>query len=171
MIAILHRSFNNAMGYRYSYRTKFLVRLLEDSKSACNSTVRQQPDCSRTCHSSCCSMQVWVYEQADDAGGPSNLYVHHDILLPAFPLSVAWLDCDPGGRLDPRNLAAVGSMNPGIEIWDLDVADSVEPLASLGGQASGQGPDQEGQENNKAKKKKKKSKVTTLSQASSLSGT
>ena len=37
--------------------------------------------------------QVWVYEEADEVGGPSNLYVHHDILLPAFPLSVAWTDC------------------------------------------------------------------------------
>jgi len=40
-----------------------------------------------------CCTQVWVYEEADEVGGPSNLYVHHDILLPAFPLAVAWTDC------------------------------------------------------------------------------
>lgn len=97
-------------------------------------------------------------------GGPSNLFVHHDILLPAFPLSVAWLDCDPRGATDAGNFAAVGTMSPGIEIWDLDVADSVEPLASLGGElSSGGGEDlaeavtakQKGGEEKKKKKKKK----------------
>ena len=79
-------------------------------------------------------MQVWVYEEADEVGGPSNLYVHHDILLPAFPLSLAWLDCGPSGRTQAGNLAGVGTMNPGVEIWDLDVIDSVEPVATLGGE-------------------------------------
>ena len=49
--------------------------------------------------------QVWVYEEAD-ARGPANLYVHHTLLLPAFPLAVAWLDCDPSGKV--RRRAAVG---------------------------------------------------------------
>ncbi len=30
----------------------------------------------------------------------------------------------------------VGSMSPGIEIWDLDVLDAVEPVAVLGGEAA-----------------------------------
>ena len=25
--------------------------------------------------------------------GDSNMYVHHDIVIPAFPLCLAWLDC------------------------------------------------------------------------------
>lgn len=25
------------------------------------------------------------------------MYVHHDIILPAFPLCTAWLDCSPKG--------------------------------------------------------------------------
>ena len=81
-----------------------------------------------------------MYEEADEVGGPPNLYVHHDILLPAFPLSVAWLDCNPQGYVEPGNYAAVGTMSPGIEIWDLDVVDSVEPLASLGGSIDGATP-------------------------------
>lgn len=82
-------------------------------------------------------LEVWVYEEADEVGGPSNLYVHHDILLPAFPLAVAWTDCSPSGRVEAGNFAAVGTMSPGVEIWDLDVTDSVEPLASLGGELPG----------------------------------
>ena len=52
------------------------------------------------------SMQVWVYEEADDSGEP-NLYVHHDIMLPAFPLSLAWIDCSPSDPSSVANLAAV----------------------------------------------------------------
>ena len=50
--------------------------------------------------------QVWVYEEADESS-PSNLYVHHDIMLPAFPLALAWLDCHPARSDAPGNLAAV----------------------------------------------------------------
>ena len=45
-----------------------------------------------------CPCQVWVYEEADERG-PANLYVHHSVMLPAFPLSVAWMDCDPSGKV------------------------------------------------------------------------
>ena len=39
-----------------------------------------------------------MYEEADERG-PANLYVHHSLMLPAFPLAVAWMDCDPSGRV------------------------------------------------------------------------
>ena len=37
------------------------------------------------------TLEVYVFEEEED-----NLFVHHDILLPSFPLSMAWLDfpCD-----------------------------------------------------------------------------
>ena len=47
-----------------------------------------------------------MYEEAD-AGSLSNLYVHHDIMLPAFPLALAWLSCHPLRADGPGNLAAV----------------------------------------------------------------
>ncbi len=47
-----------------------------------------------------------MYEEADEASA-SNLYVHHDIMLPAFPLALAWLDCHPGRAGEAGNLAAV----------------------------------------------------------------
>ena len=52
------------------------------------------------------SCQVWVYEDMDETG-ESNLFVHHDIILPAFPLSVAWMDCNLADTSATANLAAV----------------------------------------------------------------
>ena len=171
--------------------------------------------------------QLWVYEEPDERG-PANLFVHHTLLLPAFPLCLAWLDCDPlaqvrtlgtlcaphgcmarGGAREglwvvhlpcppnhccsrspapssphlpacPRarpppapqpvllqrargNFAAVGSFEPGIEIWDMDVLDAVEPIATLGGAdyaaartaAAGAAAAPGGSEQRKKKKKKK----------------
>ena len=85
-------------------------------------------------------MQVWVFEDEDEAAPErepgANLYVHHDVMLAAFPLALAWLDCVPStAGQDRGNIAAVGTMEPGIELWPLDVADAVEPLATLGGPA------------------------------------
>ncbi|XP_059650930.1 uncharacterized WD repeat-containing protein C17D11.16-like isoform X1 [Cornus florida] len=76
-------------------------------------------------------LEVWIYEDADD---DSNMYVHHDIIIPAFPLCTAWLDCPLKGG-EKGNFIAVGSMEPGIEIWDLDIMDEVQPSVVLGGVA------------------------------------
>jgi periodic tryptophan protein 1 len=67
-----------------------------------------------------------------------NLFVHHDITLPEFPLSLAWCDCPPyrsedGGQGNLGNYIAVGTFDPAIEIWNLDVLDPLEPTAVLGG--------------------------------------
>jgi periodic tryptophan protein 1 len=65
-------------------------------------------------------LEVFVYE--DDA---DNLYVHHDIMLPAVPLCVEWLDLPVGKNptnATHGNFAAIGTMSPEIEIWNLDVA-------------------------------------------------
>ena len=107
-------------------------------------------------------LEVWVCEPPGTTargeggeGGASteaNVYVHHDVLLAAFPLCLAWMDAAPGSLLsssssagggrrggggagDPRSpgsFVAVGTMEPGVEIWDVDEADAVEPVAVLG---------------------------------------
>lgn len=68
-----------------------------------------------------------------------NLFVHHDITLPDFPLSLAWMDCPPyatadGSQSSIGNYIAVGTFSPAIEIWNLDVLDPLEPTAILGGE-------------------------------------
>ncbi|RIB07947.1 WD40-repeat-containing domain protein [Gigaspora rosea] len=88
-------------------------------------------------------LEIYVYEDSQD-----NLYVHNDIMLPSFPLCLEWLDFRLGRKesLEGRgNYVAVGTFEPEIEIWDLDVSDSMYPDAILGS-------------SNKEHKKKKKKK-------------
>jgi periodic tryptophan protein 1 len=66
-----------------------------------------------------------------------NLWVHHDITLAAFPLCMAYLDMPPSTRFDGGSAGAyvaVGTFKPAIEIWNLDVIDPLEPVATLGGE-------------------------------------
>mmetsp|Transcript_2666 Transcript_2666/g.7334 ORF Transcript_2666/g.7334 Transcript_2666/m.7334 type:complete len:553 (+) Transcript_2666:142-1800(+) len=73
------------------------------------------------------SLEVFVYEQKT-----GNLFVHHDIPLPAFPLCLAHGDVSPSGTAG--NFCAVGTFNPGIEVWNLDVLNALEPSCVLGGE-------------------------------------
>ncbi|KAI1326189.1 WD40 repeat-like protein [Xylariaceae sp. FL0255] len=95
-------------------------------------------------------LEVYVYEDEAD-----NLYVHHDIMLPAIPLCVEWLDVPvskTGVEKDATaNFVAIGTMDPDIEVWDLDTVDCMYPNAILG-----QGGNPKDQEKKKKKKKAKK---------------
>jgi len=100
-------------------------------------------------------LEIYVYEDSAD-----NLYVHHDIMLPAIPLCVEWLDIPVGKSnvdKDSRaNFVAVGTFDPDIEIWDLDTIDCMYPNAILG--QGGETNNTESKNGEKKKKKRKKSK-------------
>lgn len=70
-----------------------------------------------------------VYVHNDEEG---YLYVHHDVLLPCVPLCIEWLNYQPKAQGAPGNFCAIGYMSPIIEVWDLDVMNSLEPIAKLG---------------------------------------
>lgn len=84
-------------------------------------------------------IEAYLYSAQD-----ANLYVHHDLLLPAFPLDLEWLDYAPaplseegeGRARRPAgtmgNFVAVATMDPEIEIWDMDTIEGVYPDAVLG---------------------------------------
>ncbi|KAI9494356.1 WD40-repeat-containing domain protein [Zychaea mexicana] len=77
-------------------------------------------------------LEVYVYERSEE-----NLYVHHDIMLPSFPLCLEWLDFHCGekaGQEGHGNYVAVGTFEPDIEIWNLDVVDAMIPQTILGQQ-------------------------------------
>ncbi len=103
-------------------------------------------------------LEVFVYE--DDA---DNLYVHHDIMLPAVPLCVEWINLPVGkesGKRQNGNFVAVGTMSPEIEIWDLDVLDSMYPNAILGQEPSdAQETNGDSSNGKKSPKKKRKPKA------------
>lgn len=71
-------------------------------------------------------LEVHVYEENEE-----NLYIHHDIMLPSFPLCVEWL-AGPLGAGVGRNYCAVGTFDPEIEIWDLDILEAPYPALILG---------------------------------------
>ncbi|XP_044255821.1 periodic tryptophan protein 1 homolog [Tribolium madens] len=75
------------------------------------------------------SLEVYIYNEEEE-----SLYVHHDILLPAFPLCFEWLDYEPNA---PKgSYCAIGSMTPVIQVWDLDIINCIEPAFNLGRAAS-----------------------------------
>ncbi|KAK9458232.1 WD40-repeat-containing domain protein [Dipodascopsis uninucleata] len=105
-------------------------------------------------------MEVCVYEESN-----SNLYVHHDILLPSFPLCVEWLDVRVGKTRteenDRGNFAAIGTFEPNIEIWNLDVVDGMYPDAILGDKhIENQAVADAAEDKSKSKKDKKKKKIS-----------
>jgi len=112
------------------------------------------------------SLEINIYDTES-----SNLYIHHDIPLPSFPLCLALGNVvstyqpNAESSVVTGNYCAVGSFETGIEIWNLDVMNALEPTMVLGGMDTRCAEDDwirmhsssmVGQGNNKKKKKKNK---------------
>uniref|UniRef100_A0ACD5XG43 Uncharacterized protein n=1 Tax=Avena sativa TaxID=4498 RepID=A0ACD5XG43_AVESA len=82
------------------------------------------------------SLQVSIVEELED--GDPNMFVHHEVPISDFPLCTAWMDFNRKNGEEKGNFIAVGTMDPIIEIWNLDIVDEVEPHALLGGLAKKQ---------------------------------
>ncbi|KAG6845473.1 hypothetical protein H0H87_008833 [Tephrocybe sp. NHM501043] len=81
-------------------------------------------------------LEVYVYDESEE-----NLYAHHDLMLPNFPLCLEWLDFTPASSSSPApstanpgfgNYIAVGTLDPEIEIWSLDTVEAMYPDSILG---------------------------------------
>lgn len=69
------------------------------------------------------NLEVYIYEHEK-----ANLYVHHEIILGAYPLCLEWM---PKWQGKKANMIAVGTFLPEIEIWNLD-SESCDPVTILG---------------------------------------
>ncbi len=121
------------------------------------------------------SIEVYLFDEKT-----SNLYVHHEFIIPAFPLCIQWVGTHPkpyknadDELVTTGSFAAVGTFLPGIELWNCDVMNPIEPTVILGGYetaaaststSSTDAGDEEskseyvGMTKNKKKKEKKKAK-------------
>lgn len=90
----------------------------------------------------------------------ANLYVHHDLMLPSFPLCVEWVNFRPNSAENANigNFAAIGTFEPQIELWNLDCIDKAFPDVILGEPAANSFA---GVSKKKKLKSKSKSHVTT----------
>ena len=113
--------------------------------------------------------EVYVYEEEEDeetSVRKGHLYVHHDFLVPDFVLSMEWNGRDPTAEVSDEATAeaakgsflAVATATPAIEIWDLNLADAIEPILLLGGAHEARAPEEAEEEAVTKKKKKKKKK-------------
>ncbi len=91
------------------------------------------------------SLSVYLYNDELE-----QLYVHHDVMLPDMPLCVEWVGAAPQTH-EAGSWAAIGTLSPEIELWNLDILNATNPHAVL---AAGVG----GEKKNKKKKKKDKAR-------------
>jgi periodic tryptophan protein 1 len=79
------------------------------------------------------TLEAVVFEEDVSGATSGNAYVHHEMVLPAFPLAVEWLDFSPEGPSACANLCAVGTTEPVVEVFNADDPAAVEPEISLEG--------------------------------------
>jgi len=79
------------------------------------------------------ALELYIFEDHDEDGGGTNLFIHHDVFLPAFPLCLAWSGAARVSSCKSDSIAAVGTFLPNIDLWNLNDLETIEPVATLGG--------------------------------------
>ena len=74
-------------------------------------------------------LDMYVYDDVEETA----LYCHHDIMLPSFPLCIQPINHEINKESSGKNYVAVGSFEPDIEIWNMDVLECACPTAILKG--------------------------------------
>lgn len=88
-------------------------------------------------------LDVHVYEESED-----NLYVHHDLMLPTFPLCVQPINTELVNGF--KNFVAIGTFDSDIEIWNLDILEAAYPQVILKGDSSSKKDKKKKESNNMA---------------------
>lgn len=78
-----------------------------------------------SCDEDECNLELYVFDK-DELG----MYVHHDLMLGAYPLCIDWLNTLPGQ--DTGSFGVVGLFDHSIQIWDMNELESIEPAEVLG---------------------------------------
>lgn len=92
-------------------------------------------------------------DKEDEAeGSRSSVYVHHDLLLPSFPLCLEWVGQSGSSK---GNFLAVSTMEPEVEIWNMDVIDGLVPDIVLGDRAASKEWEKQSKKVGTGKKKKR----------------
>lgn len=107
-------------------------------------------------------IEAYVYANAEadetEASGSASLYVHHDLLLPSFPLCLEWVgQCGPSSPSSAKtgNYLAVSTMEPEVEVWDMDVIDALVPDVILGDRGASKEWEKQAKKKGTGKKKKR----------------
>lgn len=96
-----------------------------DSEDFYEITPEDQVFVAASCEEENCMLEVYVFNEEQ-----GSMYVHHDIMLGAYPLCVEWI-----GQTQTTQdgcFGAVGLIDHCIQIWDLNDQEGMEPSQSLG---------------------------------------
>lgn len=79
-----------------------------------------------SCEEDNCQLEVYVFEEEE-----ATMYVHHDVMLSAYPLCIEWLS-SAGASAEEGSFGAVGLIDNTIQLWDLEEMEPMEPVRALG---------------------------------------
>ncbi|KAL0215998.1 hypothetical protein P9112_008182 [Eukaryota sp. TZLM1-RC] len=74
-------------------------------------------------------LEQWIVEPSSE-DSYATIDMHHDRVLRSAPICTQWIGHGEGNH--PCHVAAVGFMEPGIELWNMNEVDALEPIAVLG---------------------------------------